>query len=172
MPVAIPAGVTVSVSGNTVTAKGPQGELSWDFADAVCVEVQDNQVVVTRKDDEKQSKALHGTTRSLINNMIIGVDKGYQKELEIQGVGYKAVMKGQSVVLSLGYSHEIEYAIPDGIKIELPNQTEVKISGMNKEMVGQVAARIRGFAPAEPYKGKGVRYKGERIRRKEGKAVA
>jgi len=172
MPVAVPAGVTVAVEGKSVSVKGGKGELTFDLKGGIEVAVEENQVMVSRADDTKASKSMHGTTRSIINNMIEGVAKGYQKELEIQGVGYKAIMKGSSVILSLGFSHEIDYAIPEGITIELPTQTDVKISGIDKQLVGQVAARIRSFSPAEPYKGKGVRYKGEQVRRKEGKAVA
>lgn len=172
MPIAIPAGITVAVTGKSVSVKGAKGELAFDLAGDIDVAVEENQVVVSRADDTKVSKSMHGTTRSIINNMIEGALNGYQKELQIQGVGYKAIKKGQSVILSLGFSHEIDYAIPEGILIELPTQTDVKISGIDKQLVGQVAARIRSFSPAEPYKGKGVRYKGEQVRRKEGKAVA
>ena len=172
MPVAVPAGVTVAVKGKSVSVKGGKGELTFDLKGGIEVAVEENQVVVSRADDSKASKSMHGTTRSIINNMIEGVTNGYQKELEIQGVGYKAVLKGSSVILSLGFSHEIDYPIPEGILLECPTQTDVKISGIDKQLVGQVAARIRSFSPAEPYKGKGVRYKGEQIRRKEGKAVA
>lgn len=172
MPIAIPAGITVAVTGKSVSVKGAKGELAFDLAGDIDVAVEENQVVVSRADDSKKSKSMHGTTRSIINNMIEGAMNGYQKELEIQGVGYKAIKKGQSLILSLGFSHEIDYPIPEGIEIELPTQTDVKISGIDKQLVGQVAARIRLFSPAEPYKGKGVRYKGEQVRRKEGKAVA
>jgi large subunit ribosomal protein L6 len=172
MPVTVPAGVTVAVEGKSVSVKGGKGELTFDLKGGIEVAVEEGQVVVSRADDSKAAKSMHGTTRSIINNMIDGVANGYQKELQIQGVGYKAIMKGTSVILSLGYSHEIDYPIPEGITIELPTQTDVKISGIDKQLVGQVAARIRSFSPVEPYKGKGVRYKGEQVRRKEGKAVA
>jgi large subunit ribosomal protein L6 len=173
MPIAIPAGITVAVEGNSVSVKGAKGELAFDLAGNIDVAVEENQVMVSRADDSKASKSMHGTTRSIINNMIEGALNGYQKELEIFGVGYKAVLKSaSSIILSLGYSHEIDFAIPEGILIECPSQTNVKISGIDKQLVGQVAARIHSFSPAEPYKGKGVRYKGEQVRRKEGKAVA
>jgi large subunit ribosomal protein L6 len=136
------------------------------------VAVSGDQVVVGRTDETKVARALHGTIRNTLNNMILGVQAGYVKDLEIQGVGYKAQMQGKTLVLSLGFSHDIKYEIPDGIKVEVAGATEVKVSGHEKALVGLVASRIRAFAPAEPYKGKGVRYKGEQVRRKEGKAVA
>ncbi len=171
-PVLIPGGVTVEVSGQTVTVKGAKGECSYTSPASVAVAVEDNSVVVSRTDNSKFGKAMFGTVRSLVNNMIEGVSKGYKKELIIEGVGYKAVMKGQEIVLSLGYSHDINYAIPDGIKVDVQNGTNVSVEGIDKQLVGQVAARIRDYSPAEPYKGKGVRYSDEQIRRKEGKAVA
>lgn len=172
-PIAIPSGVEVQVAGSTVTTKGPKGEIVWEFPGVISAAVEDNQVIVARSEETKRARALHGTIRSVINNMIVGVTTGYVKELEISGVGYKAVMKGSTCVLSLGFSHEIEYEIPEGITVEVNGPgTEVKVSGVDKALVGQVAARIRLFSPAEPYKGKGVKYKGEQIRRKEGKAVA
>jgi large subunit ribosomal protein L6 len=172
LPVTIPSGVTVELQGNVVSVKGTKGELSLELSSLVEVAVDERQVTVASKEDSKAGKSIHGTTRSLINNMIKGVTEGYVKELEIQGVGYKAVLQGSTLVLSLGFSHEIDFPVPEGVQIELPSPTEVKISGADKQKVGAAAARIRGFSPAEPYKGKGVRYKGEQIRRKEGKAVA
>jgi large subunit ribosomal protein L6 len=136
------------------------------------VAVSGDQVVVGRTDETKVARALHGTIRNTLNNMILGVQTGYVKDLEIQGVGYKAQVQGKTLVLSLGFSHDIKYEIPDGIKVEVAGATDVKVSGHEKALVGLVASRIRAFAPAEPYKGKGVRYKGEQVRRKEGKAVA
>ena len=171
-PVLIPDGVTVEVSGQTVPVKGAKGESSYTAPGCIGIAMEDNAVVVSRTDDSKHGKAMYGTVRSLINNMIIGVSQGYKKELAIEGVGYKAQMKGQEIVLSLGYSHEINYSIPDGIKVDVQGGTTVSVEGIDKQLVGQVAARIRDYAPAEPYKGKGVRYVGEQIRRKEGKAVA
>ena len=172
-PVAIPSGVEVKVAGSTVTVTGPKGESSWEIPSILSVVVEDNQVLISRSQESKQARALHGTIRSVINNMVIGVSEGYVKELEISGVGYKAQMKGNTCVLALGFSHEINYEIPEGITVEIDKAgVEVKVSGHDKALVGQVAARIRLFSPAEPYKGKGVKYKGEQIRRKEGKAVA
>ncbi|MCG8318544.1 MAG: 50S ribosomal protein L6 [Cytophagales bacterium] len=172
-PVLIPGGVTVEVSGQTVTVKGAKGECTYTAPGCIAVAVEDNSVVVSRADESKFSKAMFGTVRSLVNNMVVGVSQGYKKELIIEGVGYKAVMKGQEIVLSLGYSHDINYAIPEGINVAVAGGgTSVSTEGIDKQLVGQVAARIRDYSPAEPYKGKGVRYSGEQIRRKEGKAVA
>jgi len=172
-PVLIPGGVTAEISGQTVTIKGAKGECSYTAPACIAVAVEDGNVVVSRTDESKFGKAMFGTVRSLINNMAIGVSQGYKKELIIEGVGYKAVMSGQEIILSLGYSHDINYAIPEGVKVEVGgNGTSVSVEGIDKQLVGQVAARIRDYAPAEPYKGKGVRYSGEQIRRKEGKAVA
>jgi large subunit ribosomal protein L6 len=172
-PILIPTGVTAEISGQTVTVKGAKGECSYTSPTCVALAVEDSNVVVSRTDDSKFGKAMFGTVRSLINNMVIGVSQGYKKELIIEGVGYKAVMSGQEIVLSLGYSHDINYAIPEGITVEVGGGgTAVSVAGIDKQLVGQVAARIRDYSPAEPYKGKGVRYSGEQIRRKEGKAVA
>jgi large subunit ribosomal protein L6 len=171
-PVAIPSGVTVKVENGTVVVSGAKGALSHEIPEPITVAIEENQVIVTRANDEKQSKAFHGTVRSLIANMIEGVEKGFTKELEIEGVGYRAVLQGRKLVLSLGFSHAIEYDLPEGVDVEVPDQTKVKISGANKQLVGMVAARIRDYSPAEPYKGKGVKYKGEHIRRKAGKTVA
>ena len=172
-PIAIPSGVEVKVAGSTVTVKGPKGENSREIPSLVTVTVEDNQVLVGRTEQTKEARSMHGTIRSVINGMVIGVHEGYVKELEISGVGYKAVMQGTTCVLSLGFSHEIKYEIPAGVTVELDKAgVAVKVSGHDKALVGQVAARIRLFSPAEPYKGKGVKYKGEQIRRKEGKAVA
>jgi len=172
-PIMILPGVEVNVNGSTVEVKGPKGADRWDVPSLISVKVEDNQVRVGRANETKEARALHGTIRSVINNMVIGVTDGYAKELEIQGVGYKAQMKGKTIVLALGFSHEIEYEIPESITVTVDGPgTAVKIEGFNKALVGQVAARIRAYSPAEPYKGKGVRYKGEYVRRKEGKAVA
>lgn len=172
-PVAIPNNVTVEVNDKKVVVKGPKGELSYTHLPEVAVVVEDGQVVVTRNDDTANSSALHGLTRQLINNMIIGVSKGYEKKLEIIGVGYKAQAKGKSVTLNLGHSHPIEYPAPDGIDItqDEKNKNILVVSGINKEIVGQVAADIRSFRPPEPYKGKGVKYVDEIIIRKQGKAA-
>jgi large subunit ribosomal protein L6 len=171
-PILIPSGVTVEVSGQTVTVKGAKGESSYTAPTCIAVKVEDNSVVVSRTDTSKHGAAMFGTVRSTINNMVIGVAKGYKKELLIEGVGYKAQMKGTDIVLDLGFSHTITYSIPEGITVEVKNGTSVSIEGIEKQMVGQVAARIRDYSPAEPYKGKGVRYSDEKVRRKEGKAVA
>lgn len=172
-PVAIPGGVTVEVNGNKIVVKGAKGELSYEHLPEVTVKVEDGQVVVERKDDSDEARARHGLTRQLINNMVIGVSDGYEKQLEIIGVGYKAQAKGKSVTLNLGHSHPIEYPAPDGIEItqDEKNKQILIIRGANKEVVGQVAADIRSFRPPEPYKGKGVKYVGEHIIRKQGKAA-
>ena len=172
-PVAIPGGVTVEVNGNNIVVKGPKGELSYAHLPEVSVTVEDNQVVVTRADDSIDDRARHGLTRQLINNMVIGVSEGYEKKLEIIGVGYKAQAKGKTVTLNLGHSHAIDYAAPEGIDIaqDEKNKQILIIKGINKEDVGQAAADIRSFRPPEPYKGKGVRYVGEHVIRKAGKAA-
>ena len=173
-PVAIPSGVTVELSGNVVSVKGPKGELSYAHLPEVTVTVEESQVVVERKDDTDDSKARHGLTRQLISNMVIGVSQGYEKKLEIIGVGYKAQAKGKSVTLNLGHSHPIDYAAPEGIEIsqDEKNKNILIIQGIDKEKVGQVAADIRSFRPPEPYKGKGVKYIDEDIIRKAGKTAA
>ena len=171
-PVSIPTGVTVEVMGQTVTVKGARGECSYTAPECITVEQNEGRIEVSRADQSKFGKAMFGTVRSLISNMVVGVSEGYKKDLIIEGVGYKAQMKGQEIVLSLGYSHDIVYPIPDGIQVDVQGGTTVSIEGIDKQLVGQVAARIRDYSPAEPYKGKGVRYRDEQIRRKEGKAVA
>ena len=171
-PVPVPDAVKVAIDGRTVSVEGPKGKLQLDLPDHTEASLEDSQVVVTRENDEKRAKAMHGLARSLINNMVVGVSEGYKKDLIIEGVGYKAQMKGQDIVLSLGFSHDIVYPIPDGIQVDVQGGTAVSIEGIDKQLVGQVAARIRDYSPAEPYKGKGVRYRNEQIRRKEGKAVA
>lgn len=168
----IPAGVEVTVAANNhVTIKGPKGELSQSFSPVIEIKVQGSELTTTRKNEIKHTKQLHGTTNSLLQGMLTGVSEGFVKELEIVGVGYRAALAGNKVNLSLGYSHPVEYEIPQGITIEIPKPTEVKVSGIDKQLVGQVAADIRGFRRPEPYKGKGVKYKNERIIRKEGKAA-
>lgn len=171
-PILLPAGVTAEVSGPTVTVKGPKGESAYTAPDCIVVKVEDNTVVVSRADESRHSAAMFGTVRSLINSMVIGVNTGYTKTLLIEGVGYKAQMKGMDIVLSLGFSHDIIYSIPEGIKIDVQGGTTVVIEGIDKQLVGEVTARIRNYSPVEPYKGKGVRYSDEQVRRKEGKAVA
>lgn len=168
----IPADVSVDIQGQDVKVKGAKGELTYVVPNCIALELSEGQINLARADQTKFGKAMFGTARSLINNMIIGVSKGYKKELIIEGVGYKAQMKGQDIVLSLGYSHDIIYTIPEGISVDVQGGTTVIIEGMDKQRVGEVAARIRDYSPAEPYKGKGVRYSDEQVRRKEGKAVA
>ncbi len=171
-PIQIPKGVTVAFKDGIVNVKGPQGELSANVHRNIAVEVKDSQVLVTRKGDEKENRALHGLWRALAQNMISGVLAGFSRKLEIIGVGYRAEMKGKKLQLLLGFSHPILFAPPDGIKLETPTQTSITISGIDKQLVGLVAAKIRSFRPPEPYKGKGVKYEGEYIRRKAGKAAA
>ena len=169
-PVPIPKGVTVTLDGSHITVKGPKGELSRSLPGAMLVSMKDNEVVVERPSEENEHKALHGLTRTLVANMVEGVTTGFSKQLEIIGVGYKAEQRPYGLQLSLGFSHPIEYRAPAGIKLTAPQPTQVNIEGANKEMVGQVAAEIRSYRPPEPYKGKGIKYAGEQVRRKAGKA--
>jgi len=171
-PIPIPAGVTVTVDGSTVRVKGPKGELSQTFRPEVRVRVDDGRVVVDRVADSKTHRAMHGLTRALIANMVEGTVSGYRKTLELVGVGYRAEKKGNVLVLNVGYSHPVEYPEPEGMTISTPNPTTVVIEGIDKQRVGQVAAEIRSVRPPEPYKGKGIRYQGEQVRRKAGKAGA
>ena len=170
LPIAIPKGVTVTCNGSTVTVKGPKGELTKTFREELGIKVDGGNVIVSRPSDAKEHKALHGLTRTLVFNMVEGVTKGYSKTLEIAGVGYKAEPKPYGLMFALGFSHPIEYRAPAGIKLTAPNPTTVQIDGADKEIVGQVAAEIRSLRPPEPYKGKGIKYQGEVIRRKAGKA--
>ena len=170
--ITIPAGVEVNVNGNEVAVKGPKGTLTRQFSPLITVKVEENAVNCTRANEDKHTKQLHGTTRALINNMIIGVNDGFKKELEIIGIGYKAALQGKNLVLTLGYSHDINYAIEDGITVEVPNPTTIIVSGIDKQRVGEVASVIRGYRKPEPYKGKGIRYKGEFVPHKEGKTAA
>ena len=170
-PIAVPAGVTVTVGeDNLITVKGPKGTLTYTANAAMKVAVEGAVITVTRPDDEKENRALHGLTRTLINNMVVGVSEGYSKTLEIEGVGYKAEKQGSKLVLSLGYSHPIFFEENADVSFTLPNNTTIVVSGIDKQKVGETAAKIRGKRPPEPYKGKGIRYTGERIRRKAGKA--
>jgi len=171
-PVTLPKGVAVEIQGNTVAVKGPKGELRRTLHTEMQVALADGQVTVSRPSDEKRHKALHGLSRTLVQNMVEGVSKGFSKTLEIQGVGYKAEAKPYGVNLIVGYSHPVKYEAPKGIKISVENNTIVKIEGADKEIVGQVAAELRAVRPPEPYKGKGVRYQGEQVRRKAGKTGA
>jgi large subunit ribosomal protein L6 len=171
-PVAVPKGVTVTLSGNSVSVKGPKGELARTFHPEMTLAMEGDNVTVSRPSDETRHKALHGLSRTLLANMVEGVTKGYKKTLEIQGVGYKAETKPFGLQLSLGFSHPVQYKAPAGIKFAVENNTVVKIEGADKEMVGQVAAELRNMRPPEPYKGKGIRYQGEQVRRKAGKTGA
>ncbi|NLY11711.1 MAG: 50S ribosomal protein L6 [Firmicutes bacterium] len=170
LPIEIPQGVDVKLDGNNITVKGPMGELSREIHSDMIVEVVDGSIVVNRPSEEKHHKSLHGLTRSLIANMVEGVTKGYSRNLEMVGVGYRAAKQGAKVVLSLGYSHPIEIDPIDGIEIEVPAPNKLTVKGIDKQLVGQVAADIRSLRPPEPYLGKGIRYEGEYVRRKAGKA--
>jgi large subunit ribosomal protein L6 len=172
VPVPIPSGVDVKIDRNEIRVKGPKGELSFTAPPRVTIERQDGAVVVRRHGDDKQAKAYHGLVQRLVRNMVTGVTEGFRKELEIQGVGYRAASEGNKLTLSLGYSHPIVYEIPKSMKVETPKPTSIILSGYDKQEVGQVASEIRGFRPPEPYKGKGIRYSGERVRRKVGKTGA
>ena len=171
-PVALPAGISAQVADGTVTLKGPKGELSLKLPDTVAVALEGNVLNVARTGDDKQSRADHGTTRALLQNIVVGVKDGYSRDLEIQGVGFKANIAGNKLTLNVGYSHPVEYVVPAGVAVAVVDGTQIKVSGIDKQLVGQVSARIRSFRPPEPYKGKGVRYKDERVRRKAGKTVA
>jgi large subunit ribosomal protein L6 len=169
-PIPVPSGVNVTIDGNNVRVKGPKGELARTLPADISVAQENGEIVVKRPSDEQQHKALHGLSRTLVANMVEGVTNGFRKTLEITGVGFKAEPKPYGVLLSLGFSHQIEYKAPEGVKITTPNPTTVVIDGASKELVGQVAAEIRSKRKPEPYKGKGVKYQGEVIRRKAGKA--
>ena len=171
MPVVLPKGVEVKQANGTLSVKGPKGTLEFSAHPKMSVIIDDGEVRVERPSDGKEDRALHGLTRSLIANMVLGVTEGYAKTLEIVGVGYRADVKGKSVTLNLGFSHTIEYKPADGVNLECPNQTTIVVSGIDKQKVGQVAADIRAFRPPEPYKGKGIRYQGEHVRRKAGKTA-
>ncbi|HEX6250864.1 MAG TPA: 50S ribosomal protein L6 [Gemmatimonadaceae bacterium] len=170
LPVAVPSGVTVAIDGNTVRVKGPRGELVRDFPRDITIAMENGEASVKRPSDEPQHKALHGLSRSLLANMVDGVTKGFTKQLEIVGVGYKAETRPWGLQLALGFSHPIEYRAPQGIKLTATAPTAITVEGANKELVGQVAAELRSLRPPEPYKGKGIKYAGEQIRRKAGKA--
>ena len=168
-PINIPAGVEVKVDGSCVTVKGPKGTLTQKFQPSMNIAVEGAEIVVTRPNDDKENRSLHGLTRTLIHNMIIGVSEGYSKTLELVGVGYRAAVKGNNLELNLGFSHPVIIAKPEGINFECPDQAKIVVSGIDKQQVGQVAADIRKWRKPEPYKGKGIRYQGEHVRRKEGK---
>ena len=170
MPIAVPAGVEVTIDGSAVTVKGPKGELHRSFPPSMTIKQEDGHVIVTRPDDTRESKSLHGLTRTLIANMIEGVSSGFSKKLQLVGVGYRAALKGKDLEMQLGFSHPVHIECPEGITFEVPSQTEIVVAGPSKEQVGQVAANIRKWRKPEPYKGKGIRYEGEHVRRKAGKA--
>ncbi|MEY8446124.1 50S ribosomal protein L6 [Enterococcus ratti] len=167
--VVIPEGVTVTQEGSNITVKGPKGELTRAFSSDIKMNIEGNEVTFTRPNDSKEMKTIHGTTRANFNNMVVGVSEGFQKALELIGVGYRAQLQGSKLVLNVGYSHPVEITPPAGITVEVPTNTQVIVKGANKEEVGELAANIRGTRPPEPYKGKGIRYVGEFVRRKEGK---
>jgi large subunit ribosomal protein L6 len=168
-PVPIPSGVTANIEGQTVKVKGPKGTLQVVLPDDVMVKMESGSVQVDPRNETKRARSMWGTSRTLVNNLVTGVTKGYERKLEITGVGYRAALQGKNLQIALGYSHDVIYAIPEGIAITTPKPTEIVVAGIDKQRVGQVAAEIRGFRPPEPYKGKGVKYAGEFIFRKEGK---
>lgn len=168
-PVEVLEGVEVNVNGQDVTAKGAKGELSVRVHDDVSVKMEDGKVVFAPRSASLAAKKLYPTMRTLVNNIVVGVKDGYEKELEIQGVGLRAQMQGNTIVMQLGFSHEVRYDVPQGVTVTVEDQTKIKVVGIDKQLVGQVAAKIRGFKPPEPYKGKGIRYVGEYVMRKEGK---
>ena len=169
-PIAIPAGVEVKIDGNTVTVKGPKGETSRTFASILTISQNEGVLTVERPDDTRESKSLHGLSRTLLANMVEGVSNGFSKKLQMVGVGYRAALKGKDLEMQLGYSHPVLVECPEGIEFACPSQTEIVVSGISKEQVGQVGANIRKWRKPEPYKGKGIRYEGENVRRKAGKA--
>ena len=168
--VAVPSGVTVTIDGQTVTVKGPKGQLAWTVADEIEVRQEGQDLVLSKRVDTTRAQAMWGLSRTLVNNMVVGVTQGYEQSLELVGVGYRAAMKGQSLSMQLGFSHDVDIVPPPGVTFATPKQTEIKISGIDKQVVGETAARIRRIRPPEPYKGKGVRYKDEYVRQKAGKS--
>ena len=170
LPIAIPAGVDVAIDGSTVTVKGPKGTLSRQFHPNIAIEKNENTLHVTRPDDAQQNRALHGLTRSPLANMVTGANDGFRKDLEINGVGYRALKQGDQLVLNVGYSHQVIMTPPEGVTVEVPAPTKIRIMGYDKQRVGQFAAEVREKRPPEPYKGKGIKYAAEVIRRKEGKS--
>ncbi|MGC3695024.1 50S ribosomal protein L6 [Enterococcus faecalis] len=167
--VVLPAGVEIKQDGNNITVKGPKGELTREFSSDIKMNIEGNEVTFTRPNDSKEMKTIHGTTRANFNNMVVGVSEGFQKALELIGVEYRAQVQGNKLTLNVGYSHPVEMTAPEGVTFEVPANTQVIVKGINKEVVGELAANIRGVRPPEPYKGKGIRYVGEFVRRKEGK---
>lgn len=169
-PITIPAGVDVNIDANTVTVKGPNGTLSMDAHPNMAISVEGSEIIVSRPNDEKENRSLHGLTRTLVANMVTGVTEGFKKTLEVNGVGYRVQLQGNTLVMNLGFSHQVTMEAPEGIKIECPSANTIVISGADKQKVGQFAAKVREKRPPEPYKGKGIKYSDEHIRRKEGKA--
>jgi large subunit ribosomal protein L6 len=167
--IAIPSGVNVTLQGQTVTVKGPKGQLAWTVSDEIEIKQEGAELTLTPRNDTQRARGMWGLSRTLVANMVEGVTKGYEEVLELVGVGYRAAMKGQALSMQLGFSHDVDIPAPAGITFAVPKQTEVRIAGIDKQLVGEVAARIRRIRPPEPYKGKGVRYAGEKVRRKEGK---
>jgi large subunit ribosomal protein L6 len=170
-PISLPDKVKVAVSGNQVTVEGPKGKLSWELPKGISISVEGTTASVARANDDREVRALHGLARALVNNMVTGVSAGFRKDLEIQGVGFRAAVKGDKLDLSIGYSHPVLFPIPKEIKVAVTDNTKISIEGIDKHLVGQVAADIRAYYPPEPYKGKGIRYANEQVRRKEGKTV-
>jgi large subunit ribosomal protein L6 len=168
-PIPLAAGVTVTVEGQTVTVKGPKGELAWTVSEEIEISQEGGEMSFTPRSDSTRAKAMWGLSRTLVNNMVVGVTQGYEQSLELVGVGYRAAMKGQALSMQLGFSHEVDLPPPPGITFAVPRPIEIRIAGIDKQLVGETAARIRKIRPPEPYKGKGVRYSGEKVRRKEGK---
>ena len=168
-PVVLPNDATLELVENVIVVKGPKGQLSFECPQAITVEVKDGQVTFTRPSDVKEHRSLHGTTRALVNNMVVGVSEGFTRILEIQGVGYRAQLQGDTLVVNAGYSHPVNMKLPEGVKVVCPSPTEIQISGCDKQVVGEFAAEVRAIRKPEPYKGKGIRYQGEYVRRKEGK---
>jgi len=170
-PILIPEKVRVEIKESNILIEGPKGKLSYQLPEGIICEIKDSQVFVVRTVDTKQLRAFHGLARAIINNMIVGVSEGYKKELDVIGVGYKVQMKGEALVLQLGFSHPIEFIPPPGVKVSTPSNTRIEVSGIDKQLVGETAAKIRRICPPEPYKGKGIRYAGEEVRKKLGKAM-
>jgi large subunit ribosomal protein L6 len=168
-PIAIPAGVTIAVDGQSVSVKGPKGELSWTVSEEIAISQGEGELTLSPRDQSTRARAMWGLSRTLVNNMVVGVTTGYERTLELVGVGYRAAMKGQALSMQLGFSHDVDIPAPPGVTFQVPRPVEVRISGIDKQLVGETAARIRKIRPPEPYKGKGVRYAGEKVRRKEGK---
>jgi large subunit ribosomal protein L6 len=168
-PIAIPAGVTLTLDGQTVSVKGPKGQLSWTVIDDVVITHENGELTLAPRDDSQRARSMWGLSRTLVGNMVQGVTDGFERKLELVGVGYRAALKGDSLSLQLGFSHDVEVAPPAGVTFVVPKQTEITISGIDKQAVGEIASKIRRLRPPEPYKGKGVRYAGEKVRRKEGK---